>query len=417
MTFQALPGFRDFYPEDCYYREHIFKIWRETSEQFGFTQYDGPPLEPLELFTAKSGEEIVHQLYNFTDKGDREIALRPEMTPTFARMAGLRHRDYKKPIKWYSIPQLFRYERAQRGRLREHFQWNCDIVGESDLGAEAELISLLVTAFQKMRLTAEDIVIRISDRQFWINFLEENKVPESQHYDFFQAIDKINREDEDVTRKKLGNLANKVYSIFESEKPWQGNERLESFITILTNLGLAPYIQIDLKIIRGLAYYTGIVFEAHDRQGNFRAIAGGGRYDNLLKQISGQDLPTVGLGMGDVVILELLKDKELLPEYKPDLQYFVVIGDEKYRPQALNLINYLRNQGFSVDYPLSKMKFNKQLELASNRNASLALIVDDNFEKHILLLKNLATREQLEIKFTKESSAFTFNPKLPIPCK
>ncbi|MFH1066692.1 MAG: histidine--tRNA ligase [bacterium] len=412
MTFQALPGFRDFYPADYAARKYLFGIWRGAAAQFGFSFYDGPPLEPLDLYIAKSGEEIVRQLYNFTDKGERQIALRPEMTPTLARMAGLKHRDFKKPMKWCAVPQLFRYERAQKGRLREHFQWNCDIIGESSLGAEAELIALLVHGLQKMGLSAQDVVIRVSDRVFWKDFLQKHNVEESKHYDFFQTIDKIEREEESATRQKLGNLADDVFAVLNS-KP--SSPRFDDLMSRLAALGLESFVETDLKIIRGLAYYTGVVFEIHDRNRQFRAIAGGGRYDNLLKQISGEDLPAVGFGMGDVVILELLKAKKLLPSLHASLDFFVVIGEEKYRSEALRLVRFLREGGYAADYPLAEMKFNKQLDLASERGAQYILIVDAALEQCKMRLKNMATREQAEISFSCEKDIYNFHPPLPPP--
>ncbi|NJK92089.1 MAG: hypothetical protein HC904_09830 [Blastochloris sp.] len=198
------------------------------------------------------------------DKGERAVAMRPEMTPTLARMAGARHRDYKKPMKWFAIPQLFRYERAQRGRLREHFQWNCDILGESGLGAEVELLAVLDMALRKLGLERKDYVLRISDRVFWQEFLEKHQVAEEKHYDFFQAIDKIEREKPEETRLKLGDLADEVFSAIEKG---EGNARLNEVRERCAALGLAEVVEIDLRIVRGLAYYTGIVFEVHDRQG------------------------------------------------------------------------------------------------------------------------------------------------------
>lgn len=410
-TFQPLTGFRDFYPAECAARDHIFNVWRETCRRFGFVAYDGPPLETLELYTTKSGEEIVHQLYNFVDKGERHIALRPEMTPTFARMAGSRHREFKKPIKWFSIPQLFRYERPQKGRLREHYQWNVDIVGEADLGAEVEAISLLLSSLTQMGLTSKDVVVRLSDRIFWSDFLKARNVPESEWYEFFQALDKMERADEIETRKKLGRLADDVYNVFNHPT---SSERLDRLTRQLSSMGWADFIQVDLKIIRGLAYYTGTVFEVHDRSGAFRAIAGGGRYDHLLKLISGNDLPAFGFGMGDLVLAELLKEKNLLPSYQPKIDYFIVIGDESHRDNALRLASSLRNHGHSVDYPLAEMKFNKQLEMGSDRGAAYALIVDDKFKESKLGLRNLTDRSQSEISFSYNDQTFSFSPTLPL---
>lgn len=410
MAFQNLPGFRDFYPADCAAREELFRTWREVSDQFGFAQYDGPPLEPLDLYTTKSGQEIVGQLYNFTDKGEREISLRPEMTPTLARMAGARQRDFKKPIKWYAIPQLFRYERQQRGRLREHFQWNGDILGEPSLGAEAELLSLLTSAMVRLELGPQDIVIRLSDRHFWLDFLDNHNVPQSRHYEFFQTLDKIERTPPEVTREKLGDLAPKVEEVFESTPQ---SARFDDLMSRLDALGLMPFVEIDLRIVRGLAYYTGVVFEMHDRKRELRAIAGGGRYDSLLQQLSGNDMPAVGFGMGDVVILELLKARNLIEPYRPRLDFFVAVADEDQRAIALALVGFLRSVGYRVDYALSSMKFNKQLELAEDRGAHHALIVGNRAAEGTLEARHLKTRETREIDFTRMGSAFNFNPSLP----
>ena len=397
MSFQSLSGFRDFYPEECALREHIFSVWRESSRQFGFAQYDGPPLEPLELYKKKSGDEIVGQLYNFIDKGEREVALRPELTPTFARMAGAKHREYKKPLKWFAIPQLFRYERAQRGRLREHFQWNGDIVGESSLAAEAEILALIDHALRGLGLTREDYVIRVSDRQFWLDFLaRKNVTDEKEVYNFLQALDKIERATEAETREKLGALADEVYGFLAQGAT---SERLDTLMAGCAALGLGDAVQVDLRIVRGLAYYTGVVFEVHDRSGKFRAIAGGGRYDNLLKLISGEDLPAVGFGMGDVVIAEILKDKGLLPRDANGESYYLVIADEALRPQALALASALREGGYRVDYPLTAAKVGKQFQAAEERGHKFALVVGEEYAKDgVCGLKTLATREQVNVR-------------------
>src|SRR5688572_12273282 len=198
MSKAALPGFRDFYPDELAERAHIIGAWREAARRFAFVEYDGPPLEPLELYTRKSGDEIVGQLYNFTDKGDRQIALRPEMTPTLARMVAASERSYKKPIKWFAIPQLFRYERQQKGRLREHFQLNADIFGESDPAADAELIALLIDTLRSFGLTTADFVIRLSSRNAWQDFFAARSADSERAYEFYQVIDKMEREKPEV---------------------------------------------------------------------------------------------------------------------------------------------------------------------------------------------------------------------------
>jgi histidyl-tRNA synthetase len=281
---ERLPGFRDFYPEplpqsdewSADTRNYIFGQWREIARRYGFREYDGPPLEPLELFTTKSGDEIVGQLYNFVDKGERSVALRPEMTPTLARMVAAAERQYKKPLKWFAIPQLFRYERQQKGRLREHFQLNCDIFGESDPSADAELIALLIDTLRSFGLTAADFVIRLSSRNAWQEFFQKRASDPAREYDFYQAIDKMEREDAAVTKEKLGTMgiqASDVVSFIDEAKP---TAELGKILDNLGARGLNEFVKIDYNVIRGLAYYTGPVFEAFDRKGKFRAIAGGG---------------------------------------------------------------------------------------------------------------------------------------------
>jgi histidyl-tRNA synthetase len=405
MSFQSLSGFRDFYPEDCAQRDRLFAVWRDCSRRFGFSAYDGPPLETLDLYKKKSGEEIVKQLYHFLDKGDREVALRPEMTPTLARMAGAAHGQFKKPLKWYAIPQLFRYERAQRGRLREHFQWNCDIIGEAGLGAETELLALLVQSFREVGLTAADIVIRVSDRQFWKDYLAGHHVPEDRHYDFFQAIDKIGRDPDEVVRAKLEDRADEVFRLI---REGAGSARLDELQSAAQALGIGDFIKVDLSIVRGLAYYTGVVFEAHDRAGQFRAIAGGGRYDDLLKNISGVDLPALGFGMGDVVITELIREKGLLKAAADARALYVVIAEESARPAALRWVARLRAGGYRVDYPLAATKVGRQFEAAQDRGAAFALVVDSAGEAAGTVgLKDLGTREQKPVRLETDGERVT----------
>lgn len=394
---QALNGFRDFYPETFALRAYIFETWRRVACGYGFVEYDGPPLESLDLFTKKSGDEIIGQLYNFIDKGERPVTLRPEMTPTFARMVAARHRDFKKPLKWMALPQVFRYERPQKGRLREHYQLNCDIVGEESLSADIELIACLVDVLRSFGLTAKDFVIRMSDRQFWIDFLKENGVPEDQWYLKLQAIDKSEREKPEVTREKLGPLTDKIEQIFVNGAP---SERISTVVKGLEAMGLGDFVQVDFRIVRGLAYYTGIVFEAFDRSGEFRAIAGGGRYDSLLKNLCEVDLPALGFGMGDVVLAELLKSKGLIPSLAKKLDYFVAISEEIYRVQALGLIHQLRDFGYEVDYSLVPQKLGKQFEAAESRGALKVIIVGASIEQGGVQVKTVANREQIEVKLS-----------------
>jgi histidyl-tRNA synthetase len=408
---ERLPGFRDFYPEplpnsDAWSadaRQYIFSKWRETARRYAFREYDGPPLEPLELFTLKSGEEIVGQLYNFVDKGERAIALRPEMTPTLARMISSSERNYKKPIKWFAVPQLFRYERQQKGRLREHFQFNCDIFGESDVSAEAELIALLIDTLRSFGLTAEDFVIRLSSRNAWQEFYKrgtgnaESGNDPAGEYQFYQIIDKLERaspEESDKQLAALGFALGDVNNFIQSGKP---TTELDSILKNLFARGLGDFVKVDYHVIRGLAYYTGVVFEAFDRKGEFRAIAGGGRYDNLVKLISGGkvNLPALGFGMGDVVLLELLKARGLLPKFDAGIDAFCLIEDEELRPASLQLIHDLRGQGYAIEYSFTPAKSDKQFKRAMELNAAhtVKLERDENGELRAKL-KNLRTREE-----------------------
>ncbi|HEV2211409.1 MAG TPA: ATP phosphoribosyltransferase regulatory subunit [Verrucomicrobiae bacterium] len=380
---ERLPGFRDFYPEPLPHqdlwsadaRQHIFDCWRATARRYGFREYDGPPLESLELFTTKSGEEIVAQLYNFKDKGERDVSLRPEMTPTLARMIAAHERNYKKPIKWFAIPQLFRYERQQKGRLREHFQFNADIIGESAPAADAELLALLIDSLRSLGLTEQDFVIRLSSRHAWHDFfLQHGGAPEAE-YPFYQAIDKLEREDPKANEEKLAALGFSLLQVMAFIDAGKPTAELQTISNNLAARGLADYIKIDYGVIRGLAYYTGVVFEAFDRKGEFRAIAGGGRYDNLIQLISGGkvSLPALGFGMGDVVLLELLKARKRLPQFTPGLDAFCVIEDENLRADSLNWIQHLRSAGLAVDYPLVLAKPDKQFKRAQELKAGRIL--------------------------------------------
>ena len=389
----ALPGFRDFYPDDCAFRNAIFAKWRDVAHRYGFVEYDGPPLEPLDLFTKKSGQEIVGQLYNFKDKGDREVALRPEMTPTLARLVTARHKDFKKPLKWFSVPQVFRYERQQKGRLREHYQFNCDIIGEASLEADVELIALLIDTLRAFGLTAQDFVIRLSDRIFWSDFMDAHNVPEDQRYAFIQAIDKSEREDRAKTAEKLGPAADEVFAVL-ADPSVRKSERLDTVEAGLRARGLGDFIKRDYTVVRGLAYYTGVVFEAFDRSGEFRAIAGGGRYDTLLKNLGNVDLPALGFGLGDVVLGEILRKTSFSEDYVP-VRFFMVVADENYRAEAMRLTQQLRERGgVTVDYAFQQLKIGKQFQYAEERKFSYAIIVDSKIEVGQVELKDLTTREQ-----------------------
>ena len=399
---ERLPGFRDFYPEPLPHqdvwsadaRQHIFDKWRATARRYGFREYDGPPLEPLELFTTKSGEEIVGQLYNFVDKGERAVSLRPEMTPTLARMVAAHERNYKKPIKWFALPQLFRYERQQKGRLREHFQFNADILGESDPAADAELIALLIDTLRSFGLSAEDFVIRLSSRNAWQEFFKHGGGDVAHEYGFFQVIDKLERTPPAESEKKLAAMKFSLAAVNTFIEKGEPTAELKFILGNLAARGLSEFVKIDYQVIRGLAYYTGVVFEAFDRKGEFRAIAGGGRYDNLVKLISGGKvhLPALGFGMGDVVLLEILKARKLLPAFDANVDVYVLVEDEALRGASLKLVQSLRNGGLAVEFSLTPAKPDKQFKRAQELKATHTAKMDS---QDYVRIRNLKTREEV----------------------
>lgn len=417
MQSQALPGFRDFYPEDLALRTHIFRTWRGVARRYGFEEYDGPPLEPLELYTGKSGAEIVSQLYSFEDKGGRAVALRPEMTPTLARMVAARANGLRKPVRWFSIPQLFRYERQQRGRLREHFQLNCDLIGESGALADVEIIALALDVMRAFGLGPTDVRARLSDRRVLTGLLLAHGVPADGVNEAFLAIDKIER----VSRAELasrlhaagfsGEANEAVFRVAElrsmedvrsmlAQRP--GAEPvlapLEQTLAGLDAMGLGEFVDVDLTIVRGLAYYTGTVFELFDAGRTLRAICGGGRYDSLLAALGGVDLPALGFGMGDVVLGELLKERSALSARRSALDVFVAGVTPEDQTAVLTLVHEIRDAGLSVEFALGGQSLGKQFKLADARGAAfVAVIGPDDRARGEVMLKDLRQGEQLGV--------------------
>lgn len=395
---QPLPGFRDFLPQDWARQNYIFGKWWNVARRYGFVQWEGPALELTELYTKKSGPEIVGQLFNFTDKGDREVALRPELTPSLARVVAAHDREFKKPLKWFSIPHCFRYEKQQRGRLREHYQFNADIIGEASLDADVEMIALCVDLLRGFGFGANDFVVRISDREFWIDFLRQQNVPEEKWPETLQIIDKSEREPREKTAAKLGPLAEPTFKILDGEGR---SEKLERVVEALRSRGLGDFVQVDLAIVRGLAYYTGIVFEAFDLGGKLRALAGGGRYDNLIAHLSdgALSLPAIGFAMGDVVLAELIDEIPAAKKQLDDavagqhaLDIYVVIAKEERRADAVAQVQSLREAGLRVDYPLAPAKVGKQFQAAEQLGARVAVLFGDEWPQ--VAVKNLATGKQ-----------------------
>jgi len=406
QTPQLPKGTRDFYPFDMRVQNHIFSIWRNAALKFGYEEYEGPIFEHLELYTGKSGEEIVSQLYNFTDKGGRALALRPELTPTLARMVIKKGNELKKPFKWFSIPRLFRYERSQKGRLREFFQLNLDIIGTESISAEADLISAIASMLFDFGLNENDFYIGISSRRLLAAFLEGLKVANPNL--IYPLLDKRLKMPAEDFRKELLNTglseesAKKIDTFMACENI-EGLKKfhdgiaiaeLEELFELLKVTGFENCIKLDLSVVRGLAYYTGVVFEVFDKAKNMRAIAGGGRYDNLTETLGGQKASGVGFGMGDVVLADLLAEKKLLPQSRSDLPVFIASfsGDMKV---LFKTAAEFRKKGISCSHSLNAVKFGKQLEMADAAGAKCVIFADGEKTKDDFFeYKILSTGEQ-----------------------
>ena len=419
-TFQSLPGFREFYPEALARRNHLFRSWRQTANAFGFSEYDAPVLEPLELYKTKSGDEIEAQLFSFTDKGGREVALRPEMTPTVCRMVGAKANALKRPIKWFSIAEYYRYERAQKGRERAFFQFNADLFGEPGPEAEIELIGLLIQCLRAFGLTEQDFYVRLSDRNLWFFYLEALGLDDARIRGVLGAVDKFEKLGDDAFKayeqqfgaidlalkeRVLAFLQIKTLPDLETALASVAGEklaaRLDDWRKLLGGLkamGVADFVSVDLGVVRGLAYYTGFVFEAFDRKGELRAIAGGGRYNDLVAKLGGPDLPAVGFAIGDVTLGLLLEARGLMPTFVQAADVYCVVGGTNERQAAFADINALRAAGFRTDYPLKDVAFGKQFKLASDSGAKLALIYGpDELAKGVVKIRDLSNRSEVEV--------------------
>jgi histidyl-tRNA synthetase len=399
MELQRLPGFRDFYPEDRGWLNYIVDSWRSTAANFGFAEYDGPTLESTDLYRKKSGEELKSQLFRFEDQGGRDVCLRPEMTPTLARLVAARERDFKKPIKWFSIAPFFRFEKPQKGRLREFYQINCDLIGDDSPAADAELISLAIQLLRGFGLTELDFSVRLSNRNLWSDFLKRYNVPANRTPDFLGIIDKLGREEEGKLSDKLAafNLTlDQIQTFLATPK-----DQLPGFEGLLRELrwrGIEDFCELDLTIVRGLDYYSGLVFELFDRRQENRALAGGGRYDKLIEVISdgSVDLPAAGFAIGDVVLRNFLEElnhtRALAAERmgKRSLRGYIVIASESQRPDAIKLATRLRQAGISVDFPLEAAKVGKQFQTAESLGAQYAIVIGQEWPQ--VRLKNLRTR-------------------------
>ena len=411
---QGVRGTRDFYPEDMRLRNWLFDNFTIASLSHGFEEYDAPVLEHEELYTRKQGEEITKQLYNFQDKGNRDVSLRPEMTPSLARMVMAKAGSLPMPIKWFSIPQCWRYERTQRGRGREHYQWNVDIWGTTEISADAELISVLVTFFEEVGLTSGDIVIKISSRKVLEEVLGNLGVKGDQFAQTCIIVDKMGKLPSEIIEEQLSELghSSEVVSSIQSvlgikdmkslkkslEDKSAAVSELNTLFDLIDSYGMSDWVEFDASIVRGLAYYTGSVFEAHDREGKFRAICGGGRYDNLLSTLGGKDLPATGFGFGDMVIMELLSEKGLVPELISGVDDIVLPLNQDLRGVAVKVASSLRSSDRTVDLVLEDKKIKWAFKHAERTGARrLVLIAPDEWSRKMVKVKDLETGEESEV--------------------
>ena len=411
----SLKGMRDHYPEEMRVRRWIEDRWRETALQFGFEEYDGPVLEPLELYTRKSGQEIVGQLYAFEDKGGRQVALRPEMTPSLARMIAARSQGLPKPIKWFSIPRLFRYEKPQRGRFREFWQLNLDIVGVEGVEADAEIMAAGVEVLRACGLGEEDFVVRYSDRRLLEAMMDGLGVAPDRRPAAYAGLDKLLKGGPDAARAELrkagfeagttdalvGAVARRELAGLAQELGWDATappaelERLERLARYLDAYGIAAYCEFDAAIVRGLAYYTGVVFEMYDRRGELRALCGGGRFDDLLGAAGGEDLPAVGFGLGEAVLLELLEERGRAPRPAAGCDLWVIPVSPEDRPTAIGTATRLRAAGLRVDLGLKDQSLGKTLKRAGQSGARAAVVIGSaERDAGSLTVRDLTTGEE-----------------------
>jgi len=402
-AFQALPGFRDFVPRECAIRNYLFDTWRSVARRCGYVEYEVPILEDTSLYLKKSGGELSSQLFRFEDQGGRDVTLRPEVTASLARLAAEHQRHFPKPLKWFEIGQCFRYEKPQKGRGREFHQFNVDVLGEAGPAADAELLSLAIETMLAFGFVEGDFMVRVSDRQAWLDFASQHAVPEDSVPELLSIVDKLEREKPEETAKKLsvfGLTAEQLQAFVEN--PANASQSYNAIESDLAARGLGSFVKLDLSIVRGLAYYTGIVFEVFDSKKSMRAVAGGGRYDTLVATISNGavDLPATGFAMGDYVIRNLIEEtpharmqmEVWLMRHAANCDVYVVVADEDKRPDALKLVTDLRRAGISTDLALTPTKVARQFQGAERSGARFALVVGSEFPE--LNLKILASRTE-----------------------
>ena len=413
---KGVRGTRDFYPEDMRARNWLFEKFHSAALAHGFEEYDSPVLETEELYTRKAGEEITKQLYNFEDKGGRKVALRPEMTPSLARMVMARSGALPLPIKWYSIPQCWRYERTQRGRGREHYQWNVDIWGAEGIEADAELLSTLTHFFRSVGLTEDDLVIKVSSRKVLEEVLGSLGIEGEEFAKTCIIVDKMVKLPEDAIQAQLAELGIASESIstiqsvlgiseFRDLESALGSDsesvrELSSLFSLVESYGIGDWVEFDASVVRGLAYYTGPVFEAHDRAGELRAICGGGRYDRLIGTLGGKDLPATGFGFGDMVVMELLSSKGLVPDIPSSVSDVVFSMGPELRGASMRVASSLRSKGHSVDLVLEDKRMKWVFKHAERVGAGrLVMGMPEEWSKGNVRIKELDSGEESDVSF------------------
>ena len=403
ISFEAPRGMRDFYPADMVWRNKVFDAFRAAGEAAGFEPYDSCIVESYDLLARKAGEEVGDQIYHFFDKSERHIALRAEMTPTLARMVAARQKELSFPIKWTAIAQCFRYERMTKGRKREHYQWNLDIIGEDSVLAEVEVIGTAVDALRRMGLSTDDFKVRVSSRRFLSQLLAESGIAPEKHAQVFLALDKRGKmpDTEIAAMLRDGGLTEPeveaTFRIMET-KSYEGSPELVELFRLAEVAGFADALVFDIGVIRGLSYYTGVVFECFDTKGEFRAIFGGGRYDNLLTTIGGEPTPAVGLGFGDVVVTELLKSRLGGDAVRKTGGIAVGFMTDSERDAALKLASRLRREGESVNLSLRSQKPKKFFSKAGESGALKAVFIGpDDVASGVARMKDLETRQETEL--------------------
>ena len=402
-SFQALPGFRDFIPRECAIRNYLFETWRAVARRSGFVEYETPVLEDTALYLKKSGGELSSQLFRFEDQGGRDVTLRPEVTASLARLAAEHQRHFPKPLKWFEIGQCFRYEKPQKGRGREFHQFNVDILGEAGPEADAELIALSIETMLAFGFNRGDFVVRVSDRKAWVDFAKAHGIDDAALPDFLGIIDKFEREKPDVLEQKLLALGLSVGQVREFiGNPANASAAFNAIRQDLESRGMGEFIELDLSIVRGLAYYTGVVFEVFDSSKSMRAVAGGGRYDTLVSTISNGavDMPATGFAMGDYVIRNLIEEtphalmqmEVWLQRHAAACDVYLVVADENRRADSLSLLAQLRRAGLSADIAMTPAKVAKQFQSAERSGARFALVVGAEYPE--LKLKILSSRTE-----------------------